>query len=164
MTKLLTNKLLLLGGALVLTSLAPPAYKTYYNARFGYRIDYPADLHPQPEAGNGDGRRFVSADGQTVLSAYAGYNALDGGMAENRKIARQGWREKHATITLDQLTRTGYVLSGRVAGAIFYERTDLKSNTLSTFVWQYPETRKAAMDAVIQHTIRSWQPSVAGSD
>lgn len=98
---------LLLGGGLALTSLAPPAYNTYHNARFGYRIDYPADFRPQPEAANGDGRRFVSPDGQTVLSAYAGYNVLDDGLAADRKLTRQGWQQKHATISLDQLTRTG---------------------------------------------------------
>jgi hypothetical protein len=156
------NKLLLTSGALVLASLAPPAYKTYHNQRFGYRIDYPADLRPQPEPENGDGRRFVSADGQTTLTAYAGYNALDGGLAADRKIARESWQEKHATLTLDQLTRTGYVLSGRVKDQIFYEKTVLKSNTLTTFIWEYPAARKAAMDAVVQHTIQSLQPSVQG--
>ena len=158
------NKLLLLGGWLALASLAPPTYKTYHNVRFGYRIDYPADLRPQPESDNGDGRRFISADGQTTLSTYAGYNALDGGLAADRKIARQSWQEKHATITLDQLTRTGYALSGQVKGRIFYEKTVLKSNTLTTFIWEYPATRKAAMDAVIRHTIQTLQPSVAGGD
>jgi hypothetical protein len=161
---LLMNKLLLLVGGLTLASLAPPTYKTYHNARFGYRIDYPADLRPQPEAGNGDGRRFTSADGQTTLSVYAGYNALDGGLAENRKLVRQDWLEKHATITLDQLTRTGYALSGQVKDQIFYEKTVLKSNTLTTFVWKYPATRKAAMDGVILHTIQTLQPSVAGGN
>ena len=158
------HKLLLLSGGLALASLVPPAYKTYHNARFGYRIDYPADLRPQPEPTNGDGRRFVSADGQTVLTAYAGYNVLDGGLAENRKLARQDWQEKHATITLDQLTRTGYVLSGQVKSTIFYEKTVLRANTLTTFQWEYPVARKAAMDAVIQHTIQTLRPSVAGGD
>jgi hypothetical protein len=154
-----------LAAALALASLAPPAYKTYHNARFGYHIDYPADFRPQPEAENGDGRRFVSPDGQAVLSAYAGYNALDGGLAEQREIARASWQEKkHATLTLDQLTRTGYVLSGQVKGRIFYEKTVLKNNTLTTFLWEYPATRKAALDAVIRHTIQTLQPSVAGGD
>jgi hypothetical protein len=142
----------------------PPTYKTYHNARFGYHIDYPADFRPQPEAGNGDGRRFVSPDGQAVLSTYASYNALDGGLATDRRLARQGWQEKHATITLDQLTRTGYVLSGQVQGRIFYEKTVLKANTFTTFLWEYPAGRKAAMDAVIGHTIQTLQPSVAGTD
>lgn len=155
------NRVVFLGAALAMTSLTPPAYKTYYNQRFGYRIDYPTNLRPQPEADNGDGRRFASADGQTVLSAYAGYNALDGGLAADRIIARQSWQKKHASITLDQLTRTGYVLSGQVKDQIFYERTVLKSNTLTTFVWEYPAARKTAMDAVIQHTIRTLQPSAS---
>jgi hypothetical protein len=158
------NKLLLLASALALTSLAPPTYKTYHNARFGYRIDYPADFRPQPEADNGDGRRFLSADGQTVLTAYASYNALDGGLAEDRKLAQQSWQKKHATLTLDQLTRTGYVLSGQLKGQIFYEKVVLKNNTFTTFLWEYPAARKAAMDAVIRHTIQTLQPSVAGYD
>ena len=154
-----------LAFALLLAALAAPlTYRTYHNARFGYRIDYPADFRPQPEADNGDGRCFVSADGQTVLTAYAGYNALDGGLAANRKIARQAWQKKQATLTLDQLTRTGYVLSGQMKGRIFYEKTVLKSNTLTTFLWEYPAARKAAMDAVIQHTIQTLQPGGAGEN
>lgn len=153
------NKLLTLVGALTLASFAPPAYKTYHNQRFGYRLDYPADFRPQPEAANGDGRRFTSPDGQAVLSVYAGYNVLDGGLAADRKIAREGWQEKHATLTLDQLTRTGYVLSGQVKDRIFYEKTVLKNNTLTTFVWEYPTARKAALDVVIRHTIQTLQPS-----
>lgn len=56
------------------------------------------------------------------------------------------------------------MLSGRVQGRIFYEKTVLKSNTLTTFLWEYPAGRKAAMDAVIQHTIQTLQPSGAGSN
>jgi len=156
--------ILLFIGSLMLASPAASTYKTYHNQRFGYRIDYPADFRPQPEAGNGDGRRFLSPDGQAELSAYAGYNALDDGLAGNRKLARHYWQAQHATLTLDQLTHTGYVLSGQVTGRIFYEKTVLKNNTLTTFVWKYPAARKAAMDAVIQHTIQTLQPSVAGGD
>ncbi|MBF9221326.1 hypothetical protein [Hymenobacter ruricola] len=150
--------------ALVLAWSGPPAYRTYHNARFGYRIDYPADLRPQPEPENGDGRRFVSADGQTTLTAYASYDALDGGLPAYRQIAREGWQEKHATLTLDQRTRTGYVLSGRLDSRIFYEKTVLQAGTLTTFAWEYPAARKAAMNAVIQHTINTLQPGGTAAD
>ena len=73
------NNARLLIGALALANLASPVYKIYHHTRFGYHIDYSADFTPQPEPDNGDGRRFVSADGQTVLTAYAAYNALDRG-------------------------------------------------------------------------------------
>ena len=151
-------------AALLLALLAPPTYKTYHNARFGYRIDYPADLKPQPEAGNGDGRRFVSPDGQTVLIAYASYQTLDGGLAAYRTMARTHWQAQHATIALDQKTSTGYALSGTVKGRIFYEKTVLKDSTLTTFEWQYPAGRKTEMDPIIRHTSQTLQPSVAGSD
>jgi len=144
---------------LLLASLAaPPTYKTYHNARFNFRLDYPADLKPQPEADNGDGRRFVSADGHTELSAYAAYDALDGGLPAYRRMAREDWQQKHATITLDQKTSTGFALSGTLKGRIFYEKTVLKAGTLTTFVWQYPAGRKAAMDPIIRHTIQTLEP------
>jgi hypothetical protein len=143
---------------------APPAYKTYHNERFGFRIDYPATLRAQPEADNGDGRRFVSADGQTTLAAYASYSVLDGGLADYRRLARQHWQAQHATLALDQKLATGFVLSGQVKGHIFYEKTVLRAGTLTTFVWEYPVASKAAMDGVIRHTISTLQPSVAGSD
>lgn len=148
---------------MVLSSILadPPVYKTYHNGRFGFRIDYPASLQPQPEADNGDGRRFVSADGQTTLTAYAGYDVLDGGLAQYRQLARRHWQEKKAVLVLDQKLTTGFVLSGKVGPTIFYEKTVLKAGTLTTFVWQYPAARKAAMDAVIHHTIKTLQPSAA---
>jgi hypothetical protein len=37
-------------AALLAALLVPPSYKTYHNAHYGYRIDYLADLKPQPEA------------------------------------------------------------------------------------------------------------------
>lgn len=154
-----------LTAALLLTTLvAPPAYHTYHNARFGYRIDYPADFKPQPEPTNGDGRRFVSPDGQTVLTAYAGYQVLDGGLAEYRKMARARWQEQHATLVLDQKTSTGFALSGTAKGRIFYEKTVFKAGTFTTFAWEYPTARKAAMDPIIRHTIQTLHPSAAGSD
>ena len=153
----LLTSLLLLGS-----QVTPPTYRVYHNERFGYRIDYPTTLKPQPEADNGDGRRFVSADGQTTLTVYASYNALDEGVAAYRQSARQDWQQKGAAITLDQALATGFVLSGQVKKTIFYEKTVLRANTLTTFIWEYPTARKAAMDAVIQHTVRTLQPSVAG--
>ncbi len=151
-------------AALLGAALVPPAYRPYHNARFGYRIEYPADLKSQPEAENGDGRRFVSADGQTVLTVYAGYQVLAGGLADYRKLARERWQEQHATLILDQKTSTGFALSGTVKGRIFYEKTVLKAATLTTFEWTYPAARKAAMDPIIRHTIQTLQPSVAGGN
>ncbi|RPD45235.1 hypothetical protein DNI29_17740 [Hymenobacter sediminis] len=65
------TKPLLFGGTLALAGLTLPAYKTYRNQCFCYRIDYLANFKPQPETENGDGREFVSPDELTTLSASA---------------------------------------------------------------------------------------------
>lgn len=125
---------LFLSAALLTVSnlAAPPAYRTYHNERFGYRIDYPPTLTPQPEAGNGDGRRFTSADGQTALTVYAAFNvyeASDGdALTQDWQLAQNTWRQQGATFSLSRKLPTGYVLSGQVQGHIFYEKTVLRAN------------------------------------
>lgn len=149
--------------AVLLTSAfqaAPLRYQTYHNARFGYAIPYPAALvRPQPEAANGDGRRFVSPDGATTLTVYAGYNALDYTVAQQLHMSRQSWQEKGATITLAKTLAAGYVLSGTLKSAIFYEKAALLNGTFSTFSWQYPAAQKQRMDAVVTYTARMFRPA-----
>ena len=50
-------------------------FQPYINARFGYRIDYPADFIPQGEADNSDGQVFIGKDG-AELRAWGGYNVF----------------------------------------------------------------------------------------
>lgn len=140
--------------------VAPLRYQTYQNARFGYSIPYPAALvRPQPEAENGDGRRFVSADGTTTLTAYAGYNALDYTVAQQMQMSRQSWQEKGAKVTLAKVLPDGYVLSGTVKSTIFYEKAALHNGTFSTFSWQYPAAQKQRMDPVVTYTARAFRPA-----
>ena len=139
---------------------APLRYQTYQNARFGYAVPYPAALvRPQPEADNGDGRRFVSPDGATTLTVYAGYNALDYTVAQQLRMSRQSWQEKGASITLAKALPDGYVLSGTVKSTIFYEKAALHNGTFSTFSWQYPAAQKQRMDAVVTYTARAFRPA-----
>lgn len=51
-------------------------YEQYYNARFGFVVDYPDFLIPQGESGNGDGQIFVSADGKSELRVYCHFRLL----------------------------------------------------------------------------------------
>lgn len=103
-----------------------------------------------------------------MLTAYAGYLVLEGGLDAERALARRVWRQQQATITLDQRTRPGpcpgFVLSGQVKGIIFFERTVLNGNTRTTFRWEYPAARKALMDGVIRHTLGTLHPGGTGRD
>jgi hypothetical protein len=56
------------------TALTPAqaGFQTYTNARFGYRIAYPADFSPQGESDNGDGQVFTGGD-DAELRVWGGY-------------------------------------------------------------------------------------------
>lgn len=63
----------------------------------------------------------------------------------------------------EQTTRTGYVLPGRLGNRILCRKTVLKVPMLTTFAWTYSAAGKAAMDAVIQHTISNLQLGGTGA-
>ncbi len=53
------------------TTELPVDNDSYCNARFGYCIDYPANiLIPQEEAVNGDGRKFTNRKGEVILTVF----------------------------------------------------------------------------------------------
>ncbi len=137
-----------------------PAYQTYSNARFGYRVAYPPALvRPQPEADNGDGRRFVSADKQTTLTVFGSYNVLEKSVQQEMRTEQAAWRAQGATLTLSQQLSDGFVLSGYLGKAIFYQKTQLRHGTFATFIWQYPATQQPTMAAVVTHTARTFEPA-----
>src|SRR5689334_3054527 len=45
----------------------------YANGRFGFLVDFPPEFKPGEESGNGDGRRFTSADGLTQETVWGGW-------------------------------------------------------------------------------------------
>jgi hypothetical protein len=157
------HSLLILSAAALAASAfqaAPLKYQTYQNARFGYSIPYPAALvKPHPEADNGDGRRFVSPDGATILTVYGSNNALEYTVAQQLSMNRKNWQADGAIITLAKTLPDGYVLSGTIESGIFYEKAALRNGTFSTFSWQYPAAQKQRMDAVVTYTARAFKPA-----
>ncbi len=124
-------------------------WPTYVNARYGYRVCYPAGLlRPAAEAPNGDGRRFNGAGG-AVLRVWGSNNALNdtvaSSAAEDRKRLTQNGQVSYA------VTRPNwYVLSGRQNGQIFYLKSMLAHGTFSTMELRYPAAAQ-----------RQWAPVVA---
>ena len=52
--------------------LAQSSFQPYINARFGYRLDYPADFVPQGESDSGDGQVFIGEEG-AELRVWGGF-------------------------------------------------------------------------------------------
>ncbi|PRH88725.1 hypothetical protein C5L14_05740 [Labrys okinawensis] len=139
----------LMGLAVLTGPAAARDWSDYANARFGYRICYPADLMTaQPEADNGDGRVFSAPSGAS-LRVWGSYNAAEedidaivAGVADDGKI------------TYRSATKDWVVVSGRKGGETFYAKLLLEKDakgtieTIRAFRLTYPAKEAAIYDAV----------------
>lgn len=155
-----------LGWALLLTPTSLPApslppqvgYQTYVNARFGYRVVYPADFIPQGESDNGDGQVFTGPD-DTELRVWGGYNVL---AATPRSALRDELRrcaEQFRRVTYRQVGKDFFVVSGYIPDAkqIFYIKKLVHPDLEAGFEFIYPVERRARYDrdvAVIARSLR----------
>lgn len=124
----------------------PRIYKRYTNPRFHYTLLYPTTLRPQIASDNGDGRRFVSADGDIVMTAHGRY-LLQQEPLRDLYAARRAELEGEVTYAV---VRNGfYVISGRENGTIFYEKTIKHVGIAATVILRYPASRKKELDPVV---------------
>ncbi len=114
---------LALVAAVVAISAAPSVtaqgLKTYVNARFGYRLTYPAELRKLPPPANNDGRRFVSADRAIRLIVYGQHNVLNRSVAGLRAAALKHLSPER--VTYRRARGNWFVVSGFLRdGRVFY--------------------------------------------
>ena len=133
------------------TTLAQTKYSTYTNDRFGYSIDYPANLlTPQPEADNGDGRIFLSHDKKVEMRVWGNYDALSRSLRGEYRDALKTYIGVKYKILLND----GFVVSGVSKGAIYYRKTLYRKSgdvgTFYTFYITYPESARKPYDAVVR--------------
>ena len=159
-------------AALSISFLCVPAvaadhqWDVYTNARFGYEICYPADLlTAQPEADNGDGRKFTGTSG-AELEVWGGYNVLEQDMdAIIDDLAYEG-----AAVTYRRAAKDWAVVSGRENGNVFYAKVLLERNavddvdTVRAFRLTYPAGEAKTYDAVAAQLAECFSPTGHGID
>ncbi len=149
----------LLSAWLVLI-FAAPAFAdtlTYENSRFGTRISFPAGIFDRidPAPGNGDGRRFRSADG-AELAVFGHYNALDLTPETLIEEARSGASSQGREITYAASGADWAVLSGHEGSMIFYERHEFGADgVIHVMDLRYPESLKTTYDDLAGSIARS---------
>lgn len=140
--------------------LADGAYKTYHNAKFEYSISYPKQiLYPQGESDNGDGQKFLSKDAAAYLLVYGSNNALDESLADRfREESRGGLADNpKKVVTYKLLKNNWFVVSGFIAGRIFYQKTLLNEGQFKSFYFEYPENEKARYEPLIKGFVASFK-------
>ncbi len=133
-------------------------FQTYINARFGYRIAYPADFTPQGESDNGDGQVFTGRD-DAELRVWGGYNVLRETPASAMREALRHCAENQRQVTYRTVGKGFFVVSGYESdGArIFYLKKIVRPSLQIGFEFVYPASQRARYDrevGVIANSLR----------
>lgn len=163
MTKIVSVLILLIGGFNVpsIGTIQIENDDKYCNVRFGYCVDYPNFLSPQPESQNGDGRIFINEKGEEVLRVFGRFN-LDA-EGETISLERQynsdikDILKKKNIITYKKLGKTFFVISGYRNGKIFYQKTILKKDAFAFAILQYSKDEKIIYDKVSTEIFKSFK-------
>jgi len=131
-------------------------FQPYINARFGYRIDYPADFIPQGEADNSDGQVFIGNDG-AELRAWGGYNVFQATPASALQEELRRSRESRRQVTYQVAGRDFLVISGYEPDGqrIFYLKKLVRPSLQAGFEFVYPANRRERYDRDVEAISRS---------
>lgn len=126
-------------------------YKTYFNTRYEYYVDYPASFVPQGEAMNRDGQVFLSPEKDAELRVYARIcidnvddtpaHYLDGAKAEEKK-------GEHS-LNYQAKGKDFAVISGYRKDKVFYNKVLTDGTWCTTMEFSYAKTQKAKYDAMV---------------
>lgn len=153
---------LILGAGIPVIAPAPAlpvaqaGFRPYLNARFGYRIDYPADFIPQGESDNGDGQVFLGQDG-AELRVWGGYNIFQATPASALQEELRRSRENQRRVTYQTVGRDFFVVSGYEPDGrrIFYLKTVVRPSLQAGFEFVYPASRRERYDRDVEAIARS---------
>jgi hypothetical protein len=138
--------LMLVASAALAQSVDTPA--TYHNARFGYSISYPADLfQAEPESQNSDGRRFHAPNGGAHFAVWASYNSLQQTPTDIAADAASGCLPKSAPYRVMKVTLVA--VSCETKDGIYYRKTLIRGDVLTSFDMTYPASERTTWDPVV---------------
>ena len=133
-------------------------YKNYFNSRYHFTIDYPADFIVEKAPFNGDGRRFSSKN--ATLTASCMMNVMDWNIKEDFESSKES---KH-TVTYERISDNWYVLSGYDKdGKIYYTKTiydttiyfDEETEVIVTATLKFDASEKPLYDKIVLHVFNN---------
>lgn len=139
-------------------------YETYYNARWGFSIDYPSFMTLDPAPTNGDGQIFRHGDAE--MRVYGGFDMTEDNISPKEIVKRdfEGHKTKTDTYTLRK--NNYYVLSGiGEDGKIYYMKRVLHTKAATvwyTYLITYPVEEKEFYDPIIKHCLKSFDITSGG--
>jgi hypothetical protein len=133
-------------------------YQNYFNRRFEYSISYPSDLlYPQGEAANGDGQKFMSRDGRTLMLVYGQENIRNETLAQFYREESRSKAHPNRVLTYKVLRGSWFVFSGSESNRIFYQKTLLRNGEFLTFSIEYDASQRSLYDPITGTIAKSFK-------
>ena len=139
--------------SLAVLGLALPAQAAsgalYANARFGYTVQYPADLLvPEREADNADGRQFHAREGSARLAVWGAYNAES---LSPRELAARDMTDCAGGTVSYRVAKARLIAFSCITpgGQVIYQKTLIRADVLATVRFDYPLAERARWDPVV---------------
>ena len=126
----------------------------YWNARFGLSMTYPPSfvLDPNSIPETGDSAQFWTLDRQATAIVTGLHNGLGQSLSDLFEEAKRDvTANSGGVITYTRIKDDWFVLSGFMAGRIFYRRTVLAQEaTLIGNLWiEFPSTMRPCFDGAV---------------
>ena len=119
----------------------------YANTRFAFEVRIPRALfNAQGESDNGDGQRFVSADGKAEVRAYGGWLMEP----EIPCAATAAISDKAMQLTYQRTMGDISIASGTISDQIFYTKVIRTKDRCLTLTLRYPSADKQVYDAAVK--------------
>jgi hypothetical protein len=151
-----------LTGAMALFFIgeAQAAPKEYRNDKYGFSLQYPADVFVlERTAEAGDGQVYVARDADARL--------LVGALINDSRFSPSGYRDYLAKQSYSQyqieyqpLGQTWFVLSGQGNGKMFYEKVMFScgGRLINSFAMVYPTDQRQTFDPIVEDIEKTFRP------
>ena len=138
------------------------AWKDYTNARFGFRLRYPAELKASRAPDNGGGREFHTADKEFSVAASAHFlQREDGDSLERRWL--DALKAFGRSITYKKKAASWYVVSGVTKdGIAYYHKTHVKDGNWASFDITYPHAKEKTYSPWVTRIEKGFVPFLDG--
>lgn len=131
-------------------ALANPQWATYCNARFGFCLQRPAFMTPEPPPQNGDGQAFRRGSARLVVSGALDTYVFT--LEEQFEQAQQNLR-----VSYKVLKPHYYAVSGLKGSRVVYEYKRLENGVFYTLYLEYPSSEKSTYDLLIKPMLDSFR-------
>ena len=135
-------------------------YAAYREPASGTVLAYPESVFTRADDGAGRFAKFVSADGLSTFYVAGRENDPYQDVAELSEAAEAALAEEKAQITYRRTKSDWFVLSGFIAGNIFYRKTVLsdRGRAVVTFQINFPKEQKPFYYGIVERMSWSFKP------